>query len=111
MISSKERVEIYREAVKQWGVDAQLNMVVEELGELIVVLQHSRRLEKWEKVADNNEVAEEIADVELMLAQLKFILSIDNLALDYIKERKLSRLKELLNLTSVPEEVTHEQSH
>lgn len=98
MISPKERVEIYKEALKQWGMDAQLNMVIEELGELIVAVQHSRRLLKWEKVAENKEVEEEIADVELMLSQLKYILGIDNLALDYIKDNKLNRLKTLLNL-------------
>ena len=95
MALTKEKIRIYKEALDKWGEDAQLNMVVEELGELIVAIQHARRL-KWEKVASIEDVTDEVADVEIMLEQLKYMLKIDSFSLFIIKEKKLNRVKELL---------------
>ena len=98
MVLTKDKQNIYQEAIRQWGKDAQLDMVIEELGELIVVIQHSRRLEKWEKVATNDELLGEIADVEIMLEQLKYMINADGLRLFQIKEKKLERVKKLLGI-------------
>ncbi len=44
---------IFAAAVEQWGPDAQLDMLIEEMGELIVAIQHFRRSR-----AHENEVLE-----------------------------------------------------
>ena len=94
----KDRLKIYQEALNQWGMDAQINMAIEEMAELISALQHYRRLEKWEHHATLDDVTDEIADVEIMIQQLKLMFGISNLHLFEIKEKKLERVKKLLNL-------------
>ncbi len=98
MAITKEREIIYREAVSRWGMDAQVNMAIEEMAELISALQHYRREESWGHHATVEDIADEIADVEIMMEQLKFMFGIDSLHLDQIKEKKLSRVKELLGI-------------
>jgi NTP pyrophosphatase (non-canonical NTP hydrolase) len=93
MKSFIERLEIYKKAENKWGIDSQLDMVVEESAELIVAIKHYQRIIKSETIMD---IAEEIADVELALEHLKNILSIDAIDIDNIKERKLNRLCNLL---------------
>lgn len=61
--------DIYRQAVKWFGVEHQIKKAAEELGELIQALM---RYSNGEPVIGN--VCEEIADVEIMLEQLKIIL-------------------------------------
>lgn len=60
------------EAVQKWGNEPQLCQATEELAELIVAINHFRR-----DKADVREVAEEIADCQLMLEKLKRGLSAD----------------------------------
>ena len=93
---TKENAAIYQETLDKWGHDAQLNMVIEKLGELIVAVQHARRLEKWDKVASVEQIIEEIADVEIMCEQLRYMFNIGSIRLFQIKEKKLARVKELL---------------
>ena len=99
MLTIAEKIVIYRECVKQWGMEAQLNMAVEETAELISALQHYRRLRQWGHPATIEDIADEIADVEIMTDQLKFMFDIDSEHLLQIKEKKLNRVKELLGLT------------
>ena len=56
--------------IEAWGWGAQLDMVQEELTELSLAVSHWKRNRSG---AEEN-VVEEIADVEFMLAQLKVIL-------------------------------------
>jgi hypothetical protein len=58
---------IYEKAVKKWGIEAQLDMLVEECGELIVAIQKFRR----GRGATN--LLEESADVQIMLNQVPFM--------------------------------------
>tara|TARA_Y100000310_G_C20105157_1_gene544607 strand:- start:157 stop:366 length:210 start_codon:yes stop_codon:yes gene_type:complete len=69
------------------------------MAELISALQHHRRKPSWEHIATTDEVIDEIADVEIMMEQLKYIFSVNSLFLFNIKEKKLARVKELLKLT------------
>lgn len=57
-----------RLAVVLWGAPAQIDMVLEECAELIVALQQNRR---GRVTADA--VGEEMADVRIMLEQLRVI--------------------------------------
>lgn len=60
--------EVLSQAIKRYGIVSQVNMMFEEMSEL----QKELCKHLWGK--DNlSEIAEEIADVEIMLAQMKAI--------------------------------------
>lgn len=65
-----------QEAVKEYGVDAQLDMVIEELTELSLAVQHYKRAKNHTREDSKSfsylgKVFEEIADVELMIGQME----------------------------------------
>lgn len=80
--------DIYRQALKKWGSTAQVIMVFEEMAELQKELSKFLR-GNW--IGDN--IAEEIADVEIMLEQMKLLFGIEELV-DINKKYKLKRLAE-----------------
>jgi hypothetical protein len=81
---------IYQRAIEIWGQDAQIRMVVEELSELIVaVCQYER------KRIPVYEVASEIADVEIMLEQLRSMLGSEKTISRLVTEKKLAKLRRL----------------
>ncbi len=57
---------VIRSAIKVFGADAQEQMAIEECSELIQAICHHRR-------GRESNIAEEIADVEIVLEQLKII--------------------------------------
>ena len=86
---------LYKLAVDSWGMDPQINMVTEELGELIVAIQKWKRKPGESTVRD---IASEVADVEIMLGQLHYMM--DNyierkysVNLDEERKYKRNRLK------------------
>ena len=81
------RDEILAGAVNAWGTRSQVNMAIEECGELIVVLSHRIRGR-----ATDLDVAGEIADVRIMLDQLALIIGKD--LVTQAEEAKLDRLEE-----------------
>ena len=77
---------IYRAALAAWGAEAQTLMVFEEMAEL------QKELCKAARGKDNREqIAEEIADVEIMLEQMKILHVCEGAVKDY-RESKLRRL-------------------
>lgn len=60
--------ELSRLAVETWGAPAQTDMVIEELSELLLAIQHHKR---GRVTADA--IGEEMADVRIMLDQLQVI--------------------------------------
>ncbi len=84
-----------RLALKAWGVESQLDMVIEECAELIDAIQKWRR-----KRVDSLKVLEEGVDVELCVEQLKLILNAPALW-ENIKKDKLERLQKLLDQSKV----------
>lgn len=72
--------------VKGFGGKAQVSKSIEELAELIVALSKQ----------DEDNIIEEIADVEIMIAQLKIIFDINVKKLQEIKEYKIIRTMEVL---------------
>ena len=77
---------VYRAALELWGPDAQTLMVFEETAEL------QKELCKHARGKDNREaIAEEIADVEIMLGQMKILHDCTEAAAAY-RESKLRRL-------------------
>ncbi len=79
---------VCQRAVKAYGKDHQLIICMEEMAELTKELSKNLR-------GHNNlqEIAEEVADVEIMLEQVKLLFDLKEAAAD-AKEAKLLRLRE-----------------
>lgn len=100
MITTSDSV-ICRKAVETFGVGIQQIVAMEELGELIQAIS---KIARWEYDGKNLEelsdyqdnLAEEIADVEIMLEQLKHCYGCHILVGDY-KRDKLARLENRIN--------------
>lgn len=89
--------DIYRAALEKWGADAQTLMVFEEMAEL------QKELCKNARGKDNRgSIAEEIADVQIMLEQMTVLHDCRAMVRTY-KTAKLNRLKERLGLGEVAE--------
>ena len=87
--------EIYQRAIDKWGADAQLTMLKEELAELIVALcKFGREINGTTKA----HLAGEVADVELMLQQLHFIMRKEKEDYDWDFHVETSRLMKLARL-------------
>lgn len=88
-----ERNEAYELFLNTWGKTQQMIMVLEETAEL------QKEITKNLRGRDNVEsIIEEIADVEIMLEQLKFIFKIDQAVIDEQKESKIKRAMPEANL-------------
>lgn len=85
-----EKKQIYKKALDKWGTQAQITMVFEEMAELQKEL--CKNLRGNDMVED---IAEEIADVEIMLEQMKIIFEIEE-DVKKFKEFKIERLAETL---------------
>ena len=84
------RVFIYRRAIAKYGRASRLNLAIEEMSELTKELCKRNRGE-----SRLDDIAEEMADVEIMLEQLKLLF--DNAALvNTFKNAKLCRLADLI---------------
>lgn len=84
--------ELYHAAINKWGLDSQIHMAQEELAELSVVLSHLLR-----ERAGVEEVADEVADVEIMLAQIKVAFPSVALMSRVCKQQKLKRLEVMIH--------------
>lgn len=77
---------VFQTAINKFGAYAQSMMLLEEMSEL------QKEICKSYRGADNAEqIAEEIADVEIMLAQIKMIYDVADEAARY-RESKVKRL-------------------
>lgn len=81
-----------------FGVDAQLMQAIEEMAELIQALNKAQRYIFHPKYPDerkvreaHHNVMEEIADVEIMTEQLKYLLGIPEDEIAEIKRYKIMR--------------------
>lgn len=81
--------EILEKAVTTFGVNAQLDMAIEECSELINALCKFRR----HRVSDK-EVVTEIADVQIMMRQMAFMFGEDEVEEE--RKRKIERLERRL---------------
>lgn len=89
-----DEYQLYSDSIAHWGKDRQCICTIEELAEL------QKELTKQLKGEGNiSHIAEEIADCEIMLAQIKYIFNLNN---EVLKQRncKLKRLHTLLNKES-----------
>lgn len=79
-------VEVCRRAVNMWGRQSQLVICMEEMAELTKELSKNLR-------GQDNElgIAEEVADVEIMLEQIKLLYGIHN-EVESVRAEKILRL-------------------
>lgn len=80
---------------EHYGYDAQSNQLMEECAELIqAVNKHKRAVlygQRTFSMEDVENIAEEIADVEVMLQQVKHLLRLDPTYIEHIKKEKILR--------------------
>lgn len=87
-----KKEELYRAAIVKWGVPSQVEMAIEECSELIHAIQKTKRSNG--PVAQSH-VCEEIADVEIMIEQLRGIFNCK--IIDKYKAEKLERLEKRIS--------------
>lgn len=92
-MTKEEQKQIEKEAVETYGTDAQLRMLQEECGELIVAVGHYLR-GRNDSLAN---LCEELADVRIMVEQIE--IALNNPAVEEWYIRKLERLKRRLTKT------------
>lgn len=80
------RENIFADVIRIYGETSQESLAAEECAELIQAISHKHR-------GRAHNIPEEIADVEIMLEQLKIINDCHN-EVAKIREKKLARLKE-----------------
>lgn len=85
---------LYELAIKTFGADKQTDVAIEECSELIKAICKYRRGSEKEP-AQVSHIAEEIADVQIMLEQLNIIFNCPNEVAIY-RGAKLARLKDIL---------------
>lgn len=86
------RKKIYEEALNQWGDVAQMDMAIEEMSEL------TKELCKRFRGEDNvRQIAEEIADVTIMLEQMRLLFDV-NSEVEMVIDQKCCRLAERLGM-------------
>ena len=90
-LNDSENSSILNKAIKIYGVDAQLDMCIEEMSELTKEICKHKRGKN-----NHNQIVEEMADVHIMLEQLEIMMNIDPEEIDSIKSLKLDRLNERL---------------
>lgn len=81
--------DIYKETIEKWGVLSQIGMANEEMGELIASLNQFLRGR-----VGPDKVAEEIADVILMMQEMAYVFGRDKVIKWYSKKKEtvISRL-------------------
>ena len=92
---TENEVKTMRTALDRWGLNAQAGQAIEECAELIVALQKYINRTPQPGMVEN--ILDEIADVEMMLAQMRLVLGIDDDALRKRIEYKFERLNQYLS--------------
>jgi len=97
IFSKPNRKKLYKKAWDKWGMEAQLGMLMEECAELIIATNKYSRFNK-SSAQPARDLVEEIADVEIMIEQLKMQLDWENLEqrIETARHDKLLRLNNTL---------------
>ena len=86
-INYEDRKKVYQAALNKWGVDLQTMMAVEEMSELTKEICKIKRGKM-----DMDALADEIADVTIMLEQLREIYGLNDAVFDHM-DAKILRLQ------------------
>lgn len=87
-------VHMMQSALDKWGLNAQADQLVEECAELIVALQ--KHVKRSPQPGTLDCVLDEMADVEMMLAQMRVAFGIEDETFRERIERKFEKLKRYL---------------
>lgn len=82
------QINVMIDALEYYGNDPQVDVAIEEMSELIKELLKNRRGKE-----NRSMIADEMADVYIMLEQFKFIFGINETELKVNAEFKIQRLK------------------
>lgn len=93
MKTYNKRIELCKDAIDKWGIDSQLNQVIEECAELIKAIQKWRR---QPNITTEHNIIEEVVDVSIMLMQIKVLFPHPS-AWDKYENVKFEKLRMLLN--------------
>lgn len=97
-----ERLKIYKQAEKLWGLVAQYDQAIEEMAELVVAINKYKRKCLYGEYSQNAKieanVIEEIADVKMCLEQLEDFVGADKVAVVF--DKKLAKLQEEIETMS-----------
>lgn len=105
----KDRIQkVYEKAIDLWGMEAQTNMVVEEIAEFLKAL-----MKMWRTHYNLNgksvtyeerrkKLIEEMADVRIMLEQTQIMFHIDDWELVECQSKKFDRLAQKVESSSSP---------
>ena len=94
-ITYEQRVDVYNTAIERYGVPAQSWMVIEEMSELAKELCKMQRGQ-----GDVDALADEIADVTIMLEQLRLMYDVNTLVCKHM-DMKVNRLCSRLGMPEV----------
>ena len=86
-INYEDRKKVYQAALGKWGADLQTMMAVEEMSELTKEICKIKRVKM-----DLDALADEIADVTIMLEQLREIYGLNDAVCDHM-DAKILRLQ------------------
>ena len=84
-------MDILEKAIRHYGNENQMMQTMEELSELSVAI--SKCLRYKDDIEARNNLVEEIADVLIMIDQLKIIMDIKDYELECYRQYKLERLE------------------
>ena len=91
----EERIEVYNKATQLWGLVAQYDQAIEEMGELIVAINKYKRKVLYKEYQGNNKIienlVEEIADVSMCIEQLKYFFK--DYDIDAVLDQKMEKFK------------------
>jgi hypothetical protein len=90
---------IYEKAIEKWGSPLQINMMIEEMAELTVALSKYLRYLDQGYCLDEGiylPIIDELADVQLMINQMKLIFGEDAVSKRMVY--KINRLRERLKV-------------
>ena len=90
----KKIEKIFKKSIEAYGKEAQSRQAMEECAELVQAINKCLRYPNKEECKDN--LIEEIADVEIMLYQLKEMFYINETEIHEWKEKKAKREKKRL---------------
>ena len=89
-MEKQQEQKVYKEAIELFGITSQKVMVIEEMSELIKELCKELR-----DRGNVENIADELADVEITLAQIKHIYNIHDMVEEH-KDFKLRRLSSIM---------------
>lgn len=91
-ITYEERREVYQKALETWGERAQTMMAIEEMSELIKEI-----CKNFRGRPNDDAIAEEIADVTIVLEQLRVIYGLNERVCEHM-DQKIQRLRDRLGM-------------